>query len=543
VQEAFVIGLDFGTDSVRAVLNNAANGEVMASSTFNFPRWRDGLYCDATKHQFRQHPMDHLEGLTFVVRDVLKRAGGGLHVTAIGIDATGSSPMAVDAQGRSLAMLPGLEHNPNAMVVLWKDHTSAAEATEINEKGGGYLRYAGGIYSSEWFWAKLLHVIRADEAVRRHAYAWVEHSDWLPFVLTGGTDANAIRRNVCAAGHKALWSAQWGGLPPRDWFAALDPRLTGFAERFGPYTWLTSQPSGALSPEWAEKLGLSTSVIVGIGALDAHVGAVGGQIEPYHLSKVMGTSTCDMLVVPQGVLGDKTVRGICGQVEDSIIPGMTGLEAGQSAFGDTYAWFREVLAWPLRLLQVDSGADRLLPELDRLAAAAPFDEHSELAVDWLNGRRTPDANPYLTGAIRGLNLASDAVSVYRALVESTCFGAKKITERFAAEGVDIQGLIGVGGIARKSPYIMQVMADVLDMPIRIHSSDQTCAAGAAMFAAVAAGHYAKVEDAMAAMGQGFDKTYAPDPGRRELYRKRYRAYKRLGDYIESETTMHHEQSS
>lgn len=534
MQEAFVIGLDFGTDSVRAVLTNAATGVAAATSVFQFPRWRDGLYCDAGKHQFRQHPGDHLEGLTFVVRDVVKRVDAS-KITAIGIDATGSSPMAVDAQGRSLAMLPGLQHNPNAMVVLWKDHTAAAESIEINEKGGDYLRYVGGVYSSEWFWAKLLHVLRTDEAVRRHAHAWVEHSDWLPFILTGGTDANVLRRNVCAAGHKALWSVHWGGLPPVNWFEKIDPLLIPFSKTYK--TWLSGQPAGTLSPEWAERLGLRENVIVGIGALDAHVGAVGGQIEPYHLSKVMGTSTCDMLVVPRGTLWNKTVNGICGQVEDSIIPGMTGLEAGQSAFGDIYAWYKNLLSWPLQLTGDTQHIDRLLPELDKRAAAASFDERSEIAVDWWNGRRTPDANPYLMGGIRGLNLGSDAVSLYRALVESTCFGAKKITKRFASEGVGIQGLIGVGGIARKSPYIMQVLADVLAMPIRIHSSDQTCAAGAAMFAAVAAGHYARVEDAMAAMGQGFDMTYAPDPRRQELYRKRYRAYERLGDYIESETTM------
>lgn len=535
MQDSFVIGLDFGTDSVRAVLNRTRDGETIASSSFFYPRWRDGLYCDASAHRFRQHPLDHLEGLTFVIRDCLKKAGGRPEVKAMGIDATGSSPMAVDRMGRSLAMMPGLEDDPNAMVVLWKDHTAAAEATEINEKGGDYLRYAGGVYSSEWFWAKLLHVLRTDKPLCEHLYTWVEHCDWLPFVLTGGTDANAIRRGVCAAGHKALWSEQWAGLPPEHWFQRIDPLLTGFAKHFGNRTWLSGESAGTLSAYWAEQLGLSTSVIVGIGALDAHVGAVGGQIEPYYLSKVMGTSTCDMLVVPRGDLGHRTVKGICGQVEDSIIPGFTGLEAGQSAFGDTYAWFRKILAWPLELTGNTKSIDKLLPELDRRAADASFDEKSELAIDWLNGRRTPDANPYLMAGIHGLNLGSDAVSVYRALVESTCFGAKKIIGRFVEEGVDIRGLIGVGGIARRSPYIMRVLADILDMPIRIHSDEQTCAAGAAMFAAVATGAYPRVEDAMAAMGKGFDHIYQPDPRYHELYSKRYRSYERLGNYIESET--------
>lgn len=467
----------------------------------------------------------------------MKKAGGRAAVTAIGIDATGSSPMAVDRMGRSLAMVPGWEDNPNAMVVLWKDHTAAAEAAEINEKGGEYLRYVGGVYSSEWFWAKLLHILRTEGTMGGQLYTWVEHCDWLPFVLTGGTDANAIRRGVCAAGHKALWSGQWDGLPPESWFQNIDPLLGGYARHFGRRVWLSGESAGTLSTYWADRLGLTATVVVGIGALDAHVGAVGGQIEPWHLSKVMGTSTCDMLVVPHGDLGDRTVQGICGQVEDSIIPGFTGLEAGQSAFGDTYAWFRKILSWPLEFAGHTVSIDRLLPELDKRAAEASFDEKSELAVDWLNGRRTPDANPYLMAGIHGLNLGSDAVSLYRALVESTCFGAKKIIGRFAAEGVDIRGLIGVGGIARRSPYIMRVLADVLDMPIRIHSDEQTCAAGAGMFAAVAAGTYPKVEDAMAAMGRGFDLVYTPDPRHRDVYRKRYRAYERLGSYIEAETSM------
>ena len=535
MEDVFVIGLDFGTDSVRAVLNRVRDGETAASSVYHYPRWREGLYCDASEQRFRQHPLDHLEGLEFVVKDCLKKAGGRPAVAAIGIDATGSSPMAVDRAGTSLAMLPGMEDNPNAMVVLWKDHSSAAEAMEINEKGGDHLQYAGGVYSSEWFWAKLLHVLRVDEAVRSAAYTWVEHCDWLPFVLTGGHDASLIRRGVCAAGHKALWVESLGGLPPGEWFRSIDSLLGGFAKRFGSRVWLSGEAAGKLSAYWAERLGLSTDVVVGIGALDAHVGAVGGQIEPYHLSKVMGTSTCDMLVVPRGVLGDKTVKGICGQVEDSIIPGMTGLEAGQSAFGDVYAWFKNLIAWPLRLTGDHAGIERLLPELDKGAALAAFDERSELAVDWLNGRRTPDANPFVTGGIYGLRLGSDAVGVYRALVESTCFGAKRIIERFRSEGVEIRGLIGVGGIARRSPYIMRVLADVVGMPIRIHSDEQTCAAGAAMFAAVAAGCYPKVEDAMAAMGRGFDKVYTPDPHFRDLYDKRYRAYERLGAYIENET--------
>jgi L-ribulokinase len=446
--------------------------------------------------------------------------------------------------------LPAFENNPNAMFVLWKDHTSVREAAEINEHAEkfntNYLQFVGGIYSSEWFWAKLLHVLREDDHVRNACYSWVEHCDWIPFLLTGGKHVQSLKRGVCAAGHKTLWAEEFGGLPPDEFFASLDPLLKGFTSRLFTKTYTSAEAAGYLSPEWAERLGLSTEVLVGIGAFDAHMGAVGGQIEPYHLSKVMGTSTCDMLVVPTEDINGKLVRGICGQVNGSIIPGMIGLEAGQSAFGDAYAWFKSVLAWPLHnllsqsslldptLIQqvIEESLSQVIPELSRQAAQIVPDEDTEIAVDWLNGRRTPDANQELKGAISGLDLGSDAPRIFRAVIESTCFGAKKIVDRFNEEGVPVKGLIGLGGVAKKSPFIMQVMADVMNMPIRIHRSEQTCALGAAMFAATVAGIYPKVEDAMMAMGQGFDAEYHPIRGNVDVYAKRYRLYSALGTCIE-----------
>jgi L-ribulokinase len=289
--------------------------------------------------------------------------------------------------------------------------------------------------------------------------------------------------------------------------------------------------------------------VIGVGAFDAHMGAVGGQIEAYHLSKVMGTSTCDMLVAPVGEVEGKLVRGICGQVPGSVIPGMMGMEAGQSAFGDAYAWFKKVLTWPLQNILskssivsadiikqlIEETADKIIPELSKQAEQFPLEEHGELAVDWFNGRRTPDASHVLTGAITGLDLGSDAPKMFRAIVEATCFGAKAIVDRFNDQGVPVKGLIGLGGVAKKSPFIMQMMADVMDMPIRIHKSEQTCALGAAMFAATAAGLYDKVEDAMDAMGQGFDAEYRPNAANVPIYKKRYEQYKKLGGFIEQET--------
>ena len=548
----YVIGVDYGSDSVRSVLIDALNGQELASSVFYYPRWKEGRYSVPSENQFRQHPLDYIEGLEKTITDILKQAGpeAAKAVKGISVDTTGSTPVAVDKSGTPLALLPGFEENPNAMFVLWKDHTSVKEATQINEHATkfdtNYLQYVGGIYSSEWFWAKLLHVLRADEKVRGAIYSWVEHCDWIPFLLSGGTKVEDMKRCRTAAGHKALWAAEFGGLPPEDFFSSLDPLLSGFRQRLYNDTYTSDVPAGTLSAEWAERLGLSTAVIVGVGGFDAHMGAVGGQVEPYHLSKVMGTSTCDMLVAPANDLEGTLVKGICGQVPGSVIPSMMGLEAGQSAFGDTYAWFKRVLVWPLENILADSKvidqatakklieevADSVIPALTKQAEALPLTEELEFAVDWFNGRRTPDANQMLKGAILGLGLGSDAPRIFRALVEATCFGAKKIVDRFVEQGVPVKGLIGLGGVAKKSPFIMQMMSDVMNMPIRIHKSEQTCAIGAGMFAATAAGIYPSVEDAMEAMGQGFDAEYHPNAERSSIYAKRYQKYINIGGFIE-----------
>lgn len=553
----FVIGVDFGSDSVRAIIVNAANGEEVATSVFYYPRWQQGKFCDPSKNQFRQHPLDYIEGLEFTIQECLKKAGKSVkdNLKAISIDTTGSTPVAVNKNGIPLSLTPEFERNPNAMFVLWKDHTSTKEAAEINAHVErfdiNYLQFVGGIYSSEWFWAKLLHILREDKAVRDACYSWVEHCDWIPYLLTGGNDVHQLRRGVCAAGHKALWASEFNGLPPNDFFAGIDPLLSGFTNRLFTKTYTADQSAGTLSEEWALRLGLSTNVVVGIGAFDCHMGAVGGQIEPYHLSKVMGTSTCDMMVVPANEISGKLVHGICGQVEGSIIPGMIGLEAGQSAFGDTYAWFKKILAWPVtNLLKstsvVSEGVvakledeilDKIIPELTRQAAALPLDENAELAIDWLNGRRTPDANQLLKGAMMDLNLASEAPHLFKAWVEATCFGAKAIVDRFVEEGIPVKGLIGLGGVARKSPYIMQVMVDVMNMPLRIHKSEQTCALGAAMFAATVSGIYPTVETAMNAMGQGFDMEYLPNSNSARIYQKRYQKYKTLSGQLDPSSVL------
>ncbi|HVS96254.1 MAG TPA: ribulokinase [Puia sp.] len=550
-KDNFVIGVDYGTDSVRSLIVNAADGAEIASSTFYYPRWKDGRFCNPAENRFRQHPLDYVEGLQSTIRECLRQAGpaAARAVRAISVDTTGSTPVAVDASGTPLGLLPAFESNPNALFVLWKDHTAVKEAARINAHAAttpvNYLQFVGGVYSSEWFWAKLLHIIRVDEAVRKACYSWVEHCDWIPFLLTGGKRVSDMKRGVCSAGHKALWASEFGGLPPDGFFSSLDPLLKGFTARLFTETYTADQAAGRLSPEWSERLGLSTDVVVGIGAFDAHMGAVGGQIEPYHLSKVMGTSTCDMLVAPLDEVDGRLVKGICGQVPGSIIPGMMGMEAGQSAFGDAYAWFRDILSWPLQQLVPDAGGliDKIIPELSRKAAALQPTADAPLALDWFNGRRTPDANQLLKGAVSGLSLGTDAPRLFHSIAEATCFGAKAIVDRFVSEGIPVKGLIGLGGVAKKSPFIMQMMADVLDMPLRIHASEQTCALGAAMFAATAAGLYPKVEDAMSAIGKGFDASYTPDARRVKVYEGRYRQYTDLGAFIERATTSSDSQRS
>ncbi len=551
----YTIGVDYGTDSVRSILVDTANGKELAESVFYYPRWKQGKYCLPSANQFRQHPLDYIEGLASTIGEILKNAGNKAadHVVAISVDTTGSTPVAINKQGIPLALTKGFEENPNAMFVLWKDHSAVREAAEINEKAkawGGidFTMYEGGIYSSEWFWAKILHVLRKDPSIRDAAYSWVEHCDWIPALLTGVSTAKEIKRSRCAAGHKAMWHESWKGLPPEDFLFALDPLLKGLRERLYQDTYTVDQQAGTISDEWAEKLGLPDHVIIGTGAFDAHLGAIGAEIRPYYLCKVMGTSTCDMLTAPSEEIGGNLVKGICGQVDGSIIPGMIGLEAGQSAFGDVYAWFKELLLWPMvnllgHSLEIDEStknkliketSDRFIPLLSAEAAKLPVEATDELALDWLNGRRTPDANQNLKGAISGLSLGSDAPRIFKALVEATAFGAKAIVERFIQEGVRIDGVIALGGVAKKSDYIMQVMADVLNKPILVAHSEQACALGSAMAAAVTGRVYTNFENAKNAMGSGFEKEYHPDASRVKKYETLYSKYRKLGTFVENE---------
>lgn len=553
--ERYVLGLDFGTDSVRALVVDSITGEEKASEVSYYPRWAKGLYCNPDKYQFRQHPLDYIESMEATIKGALAKLppGSGANIVGIGVDTTGSTPCAVDRNGIPLALLDEYQENPNAMFILWKDHTAVREAGEINQTAknwGGidYTKYEGGVYSSEWFWAKILHTIREDAQVREGAYSWVEHCDWIPALLTGTQNPSVLKRSRCAAGHKAMWHQDWNGLPEEKFLTTIDPLLAGLRERLYQDTYTSDIKAGELTSAWAERLGLKPGIAVAVGAFDAHMGAVGAEITEGTLVKIMGTSTCDIIIAAPEVIGNKLVAGICGQVDGSVIPGFVGLEAGQSAYGDVYAWFRKLLTWPLEtilpetsLLSPDMASKvkaeveaKILAKLGEAAAKVQIEETTLIALDWLNGRRTPYADQTLKGAVAGLTLGTTAPKFYRALVEATAFGAKAIVERFREEGVAINQVIAIGGIAKKSDFVMQVTSDVLNMPIKVARSEQACALGAGMFGAVAAGVYSGVSEAQTRMGSGFDKTYTPQPEAAQKYQKSYQRYQELGKILEKQ---------
>lgn len=543
MNSTYTIGIDFGTDSVRAVVVDTANGHFVGTAVSYYKRWKAGEYCDAGISQFRQHPKDYLESIEEAVSGALAglSAEDKKKVKGISIDTTGSTVVAVNEEGTPLSLLPEFAENPHAMFILWKDHTANREAEEVNEAAArsavDYTKFVGGIYSSEWFWAKILKTYRTDEAVRASAYSWMEHCDWISAVLTGNTSPLSVKRSRCAAGHKAMWNEEFEGLPAEDFLVGIDPLLAGLRERLYRHTSTSDEVAGTLSAEWAARLGLGEDVVIGVGAFDCHMGAVGAEITPYAFVRVMGTSTCDILIAPNEEMKDTLVKGICGQVDGSVVPGYLGMEAGQSAYGDYYAWFQKMLVGPVRALLGEKAAaemeEKVLPYLSEQAFALPVTENDVVATDWINGRRTPDANHNLKAGFLGLNLSTDAVKMFKAIVEATSFGSKAIVDRFISEGVQIKEVIAIGGVAKKSPFVMQNLSDVLNVPIKVATSDQACALGAAMFAAVAAGIYPDLKTAQEKMGSGFDKEYFPRPEYVEVYQKLYNKYQKLGNFIET----------
>jgi len=545
----YVIGIDFGTDSVRSVIVDVSNGEEISYHISYFKRWAEGKYCNPDKNQFRQHPLDHIKSLEESVVGALKAAppATAYNIIGIGVDTTGSTAGPVDKNGTALALKKEFSDNPNAMFVMWKDHTTVEEADLINKVarswgGEDYTKFEGGVYSSEWFWSKILHILKEDNKVREAAFSWVEHADWIPAVLTGNTYPFKIKRSRCAAGHKAMWHASWNGLPPEDFLEKISPLLSGLRDRLYTKTYTSDNTAGGLTAEWAARLGLKEGIPVSVGAYDSHMGAVGAGVSPGTFVKIIGTSCCDITVSPKNEIGEKLVSGICGQVDGSVIPGMIGLEAGQSAYGDVYAWFRDLLSWPLENLfsstlfkkEIKRIVDLIIPGLTEAASEIDPGKSSLIALDWLNGRRTPYADQKLKGAVLGLTLGTDAPKLFRALIETTAFGAKAIIERFNEENITINQVVAIGGVPKKSPLAMQILSDVLNMPVKVTKSEQAVALGAAIFGAVVAETYRSVEEAQKHMASGFETVYYPDKKNISIYNNIYARYKKLGNMLENE---------
>ncbi|MDL5055609.1 ribulokinase [Oscillatoria laete-virens NRMC-F 0139] len=478
---AYTIGVDYGTNSVRALVVDCANGKEIGTHVFGYPSGHQGVIIDPKDpHLARQHPADYLAGLETSIREALKQAAQNdaqfapEKVIGIGVDTTGSSPIPVDANGTPLALLPAFKDNPNALCWLWKDHTSVDEAQKITETALAhrpqYVAKCGNIYSSEWFWAKIWHCLNVDAGVFDAADSWVELSDYIPAVLAGVKNPRDIKRGVCAAGHKAMYCGEWGGLPDEEFLSMLDPRLGKLRGRLYDKAYDLNATAGTLCAEWAGKLGLPSGIVIAIGAFDVHLGCVGVGIREGVVVKAMGTSTCDCGIVSNSKkLAD--IPGICGIVDGSILPGFYGLEAGQSAVGDIFKWFVEVVC---------KGDDALHGQLTAQMAALKPGQNGLLALDWNNGNRTVLVDQRLTGLLVGQTLHTSQAEIYRALVEATAFGARVILERFKEYGVPVTDVVCCGGIAEKNAVLMQIYADVTGCEMKVSRSPQTCALGSAV---------------------------------------------------------------
>jgi L-ribulokinase len=534
----YVIGLDFGTNSCRSLIVDVSNGKELASNVFPYPSGKDGVIVDsADPHLARQNPADYILGIEVTVKNALKKAKSirqkfsAQDVIGIGVDTTGSSPMPIDANGQALCFDKKFKKNPAAMVWLWKDHTSFAEAAQVTETAARlrpqYLAKIGGTYSSEWWWSKILHCKNSAPEVFDAAVSWVEICDWITAVLVGDLTPNKIKRSVCAAGHKAMFNPSWHGLPDKEFLEALSPGLGALRDRLYSEAFPAENLAGYLSPEWAKKLGLPAKVAVAVGAFDAHMGAVGAGVSIGRLVKIVGTSTCDIMIHPHNQnLND--IPGVCGIVDGSVRNGYFGIEAGQSGVGDIFLWFVNNLVPE----KYGKTPEEKFKNLEKSASKLKPGESGLLALDWNNGNRTILVDVRLTGLLLGQTLHTQPPEIYRALLEATGFGALAIIDRIEEYGVTVKEVVNCGGLAIKNSLLMQIYADITGRPMKISRSGQTPALGAGMFAAVAAGKnaggYDSIDDAQSKM-TGIGKVYQPIPENHSTYIKLYSLYKQLHD--------------
>ncbi|NGO40359.1 ribulokinase [Limisphaera ngatamarikiensis] len=527
----YTIGLDYGTNSVRALIVNTANGREVGTAVWEYEHGTQGVILSRDPNLARQHPADYLKGAEVTIRKALAEAKRNVRgfkpeqVVGIGVDTTGSTPLPVDAEGRPLAFHKKFARNLAAMAWLWKDHTSVAEAAEITalarEIRPHYLAKCGGTYSSEWFFSKILHCLRTAPEVFEAAYTWVELADYVPAALTGTEHPDRLTVGICAAGHKAMYNDAWGGYPDEEFLGRLDPALAELRKRLRPKAYTINRSVGTLTPEWAKRTGLRAGIPVAVGAFDAHLGAVGSGITPGTLVKIIGTSTCDMMIAPlDQPLAD--IPGLCGIVPESILPGYYGLEAGQSAVGDIFNWF-------VNYIQPGGPKNGSHEALTRAAAKLKPGESGLLALDWNNGNRTILVDQRLTGLLLGQTLYTTPAEIYRALIEATAFGALTIINRFEEYGVKVEQIINCGGIAEKNPLVMQIYADVTGRPMKISRSAQTCALGAAIAGAVVAGVHKDYASAQKAMTGLKPRVFQPNPAAHEVYRQLYPLYRTLHD--------------
>ncbi len=537
--KTYAIGLDFGTNSCRSLIIDLTSGAELASHVYNYPSGESGVLVDGKDPNVaRQDPQDYIDGLKVIITEAIKQARAADAafdpdaVIALGVDTTGSTPIPVNQSGTPLGLLPEFKDNLNAMAWLWKDHTSYAEAAEITALAKKirphYLAKCGGTYSSEWFWSKILHLKRIDPAVYKAAGSFVEHCDWVPALLRGDENPATLLRGVCSAGHKAMYCEEWGGLPDKEFLEVLEPGLGELRDRLFEKAHTSAECAGSLCAEWAETLGLKPGIPIAVGAFDAHMGAVGSGVGTGTLVKILGTSTCDIMVKSNTeTLAD--IPGVCGIVDGSVIPGCFGIEAGQSAVGDIFLWFVNNLVPD----SYGSTQDEKFKNLNAQAAALKPGQSGLLALDWNNGNRTILVDVRLSGLLIGQTLHTEAHEIYRALIEATAFGALTIIKRVEEYGVTVDQIVNCGGLSVKSPVLMQIYADIIGRPMKVSAIDQSCAFGAAMFGAVAAGTeaggFARVEDAQKALCRVRAEVFTPIPENQAVYAALYTLYRELHD--------------